>query len=456
MQHVHILGICGTFMAGIAALAQDKGFHVSGSDRQSYPPMSDFLAARNIAFTQGYDDLSFLHPRPDHVIIGNALKRGDPCVEAVLNAGIPYTSGPAWLASEILPGRRVIAIAGTHGKTTVTSLLSWILEAAGLNPGFLIGGIPANFEQSARLGQEYFVVEADEYDTAFFDKRPKFMHYRPYGLILTNLEFDHADIFPDLVAIQLQFSYLLRTVPSAGFVIAPQNEPNLDTVFAKGCWTPWTRIGAEAEWSAQCDHADGRQFQVFYQNKYQGTVHWPLLGEHNVANALSALAAAQHLGLSSEQAISALSRFQGVKRRLEHYITIRDIHIYDDFAHHPTAIRTTLAGLRQHIGPQNRILVLLQCGTHTMRSHQHRATLRPALQIADHVWILSPQSDWEIDLCLEQTSIPIHIADSIAMLTKQLAETAQPGDYIVIMSNQSLDAVHKALVDNLNGCPLRV
>lgn len=456
MQRIHILGICGTFMAGIAALAQEKGFQVTGSDRHRYPPMSDFLTARGIPITQGYDDLTFLKTLPDQVIIGNALKRGDPCVEAVLNAGIPYLSGPAWLASEVLPGRRIVAIAGTHGKTTVTSLLSWLLEAADLHPGFLIGGIPINFGQSARLGQEYFIVEADEYDSAFFDKRPKFMHYRPQGVVLTNLEYDHADIYPDLAAIQLQFSYLLRTVPSNGFLIAPQKDTHLDTVLAKENWTPCTRIGETGAWRAQIDSPDGSQFQVFYENKYQGTVHWSLLGEHNVANALSALAGAHHLGISIQHAIEALTHFKGVKRRLEHYQTIRNIHIYDDFAHHPTAIHATLAGLRQHIGPHKRILVLLHCGTHTMRSHQHRETLGPALQLADHVWILRPEPNWTLNTCTEQTSTPIHLTDSIAALTKQLAEMAQPSDHIVIMSNQNLDALHESLIHNLTVSTLRV
>jgi UDP-N-acetylmuramate: L-alanyl-gamma-D-glutamyl-meso-diaminopimelate ligase len=449
-MRLHILGICGTFMAGIALLAKEKGFAVTGSDVNIYPPMSTHLQEQGISLFEGYEDLGQLIPHPDWVIMGNTMKRGNPCVEYVLNQGIPYISGPQWLTENVLYNRHVLAVAGTHGKTTVTSLLSWILDYVGLKPGFLIGGIAKNFSVSARLGEKpFFVLEADEYDTAFFDKRSKFIHYHPRTLILNNLEFDHADIFPDLDAIKLQFSYLLRTVPSEGLIICPKEDGNLQAVLSQGCWTPVVYTGTDSNWQAKLIKSDASQFTVSYKDEIVGEICWNLLGKHNVANTLSALAAAYHIGINPEQAIAALNQFQGVKRRLEIYKKINGIILYDDFAHHPTAIAATLAGLRQRIGKE-RILVILQLGTYTLRSGVHQASLGPSLRDADKVWIIRPQQNWDIEYCAKTAPIPVQICDSVTALIQNLIKETKPHDHIVIMSNSRLDALHEKLVRALS------
>lgn len=446
-MRLHILGICGTFMAGVALLAKEKGFTVTGSDANVYPPMSTHLQEQGISIFEGYEDLNQFSPLPDIVIMGNSMKRGNPCVEYVLNKEIPYISGPQWLAENVLQGRHVLAVAGTHGKTTVTSLLSWIADSAGLNPGFLIGGIAKNFKTSARLGSHpFFCIEADEYDTAFFDKRSKFIHYHPRTLILNNLEFDHADIFPDLNAIKLQFSYLLRTVPSEGLIISPKEDKNLQAVLSQACWTPIVYTGTDSSWHAKLIKPDASQFSVTFNHKEQGEVKWNLLGKHNVANALNAIAAANHIGVKPSQAIEALNQFQGIKRRLEIYKQVNEITLYDDFAHHPTAIASTLAGLRQRVG-KARILVVLQCGTHTMRSGVHSKTLGPSFKEADKVWLIKPEQDW----CVEQNAaVPMQICDSIATMVESVAKEAKPHDHIVIMSNRGSDTLHEKLVNALS------
>lgn len=451
-MRLHILGICGTFMAGIALIARQKNLEVTGSDANIYPPMSIHLAEHKIPVFEGYDEKNLL-PHPDLVIMGNAMTRGNSCVEYVLNQNIPYISGPQWLAENVLSKYHVLAISGTHGKTTVSGLLSWILEYAGLNPGFLIGGICKNFNSSARLGKEdFFVIEADEYDTAFFDKRSKFIHYHPKTLILNNLEFDHADIFPNLDAIKTQFSYLLRTVPSQGLIICPKSDKNLQDIISLGCWTPVEYTGNEANndviWRTTLLKADASQFTIHYKNIEQGVVNWSLIGNHNAANAISAIAAAHHIGVNPKNAIAALNQFQGIKRRLEIYKQVNGITLYDDFAHHPTAIAATLAGLRKKIG-NKRILVILESGTHTMRSGIHRETLSPSLQNADKVWLMRPKQDWGIDHLLETTAIPIVICDSVADIIQKIVKEAQTSDHIVIMSNCAFDNLHEKLAQAL-------
>jgi len=448
-MRLHILGICGTFMAGIALIAKQKNLEVIGSDANIYPPMSIHLAEHKIPVFEGYDKKNLL-PAPDLVIMGNAMTRGNPCVEYVLNQNIPYISGPQWLAENVLSKYHVLAVSRTHGKTTVSSLLSWILEYAGLNPGFLIGGISKNFNSSARLGTEdFFVIEADEYDTAFFDKRSKFIHYHPKTLILNNLEFDHADIFPNLDAIKTQFSYLLRTVPSQGLIICPKSDKNLQNVLSRGCWTSIEYTGNEENsdviWRTTLLKADASQFTIHYKNIEQGIVNWSLIGNHNVANAINAIAAAHHIGVNPKNAIAALNQFQGIKRRLEIYKKVNGITLYDDFARRPTAIAATLAGLRKKIG-NKRILIILESGTHTMRSGIHRETLGPSLQEADKVWLMRPKQDWGIEHLLETTSIPIVISDSVADIIQKVVKEAKASDHIVIMSNSAFDDIHEKLV----------
>lgn len=451
-MRLHILGICGTFMAGIALIAKQKNFTVIGSDTNIYPPMSTHLAEHKIPIFEGYAEKNLL-PHPDLVIMGNTMTRGNPCVEYVLNQNIPYISGPQWLAENVLRDYHVLAVSGTHGKTTVSSLLSWILEYAGLNPGFLIGGISNNFKSSARLGKNFFVIEADEYDTAFFDKRSKFMHYRPKTLIINNLEFDHADIFPNLDAIQTQFSYLLRTIPSQGLIICPKIDKNLQNVISRGCWTPIEYTGNmennDVIWRTTLLKSDASQFTIYFKNKKQGEIHWTLIGDHNAANAIIAIAAAQHIGVSPNISIAALNQFQGIKRRLELYKEINGITLYDDFAHHPTAIATTLAGLRKKIGNNKRILVILEAGTHTMRSGIHRETLGASLQNADNVWLLRPQANWDLEEALQTSSIPIFICDSIADVIQKVVKEARVSDHIVIMSNRGFGNMHKKLAQAL-------
>jgi UDP-N-acetylmuramate: L-alanyl-gamma-D-glutamyl-meso-diaminopimelate ligase len=450
-MHIHILGICGTFMGGIAVLAREMGYTVSGSDANVYPPMSTQLEQAGIQLGQGYDP-AYLEPAPDLVVIGNALSRGNTAVEYVLNRGLPYTSGPAFLADYVLKERWVLAVAGTHGKTTTSSMLAWILEYAGLTPGFLIGGVPCNFDISARRGDApFFVVEADEYDTAFFDKRSKFVHYRPRTVILNNLEFDHADIFPDLAAIQRQFHHLVRTVPGTGLIIAPRDDAALDEVLAQGCWTPVERfaLNGDADWTARDIVPDGGRFAVYWQEQLQGAVEWPLIGMHNVHNAVAAIAAARHAGVPSAHGIAALSQFRGVKRRMEQRATVNGIAIYDDFAHHPTAIATTLAGLRHRVGAA-RIIALLEPRSNTMRMGVHREQLAPSLAEADAVFLYNPSDlQWSLDGVAAAVGAKARLAENINELVAAVAALARPGDHVLIMSNGAFGGIHDKLMEAL-------
>jgi UDP-N-acetylmuramate: L-alanyl-gamma-D-glutamyl-meso-diaminopimelate ligase len=450
-MHIHILGICGTFMGGIAVLAREMGYTVSGSDANVYPPMSTQLEQAGILLGQGYDP-AHLEPAPDLVVIGNALSRGNEAVEYVLNRGLPYTSGPAFLADYVLKERWVLAVAGTHGKTTTSSMLAWILEYAGLTPGFLIGGVPSNFEISARLGDApFFVVEADEYDTAFFDKRSKFVHYRPRTVILNNLEFDHADIFADLAAIQRQFHHLVRTVPGNGLIIAPREDAALDEVLAQGCWTPLERfaLSGDADWTARDIAPDGGRFAVYWQEQLQGVVEWPLIGMHNVHNAVAAVAAARHAGVPSVHGIAALSQFRGVKRRMEQRATVNGIAIYDDFAHHPTAIATTLAGLRHRVGAA-RIIALLEPRSNTMRMGVHREQLAPSLTEADAVFLYNPpELQWDLSAVTAAVGTKARLAKNIEELVAAVTALARPGDHVLIMSNGAFGGIHDKLMEAL-------
>lgn len=390
-MHIHVLGICGTFMGSLAVLAKELGHRVTGSDANVYPPMSTQLQAQGIELMQGYDP-AHLEPAPDLVVIGNALSRGNPAVEHVLNKGLPYVSGPQWLADHVLQGRWVLAVAGTHGKTTTTSMLAWVLEHAGMSPGFLIGGVPQNFGVSARLGgTPFFVVEADEYDSAFFDKRSKFVHYRPRTAILNNLEFDHADIFPDLAAIERQFHHLVRTVPGEGLIIRPSAEKALERVLGMGCWTPVQTTGEGGQWQARLLAEDGSRFEVLFDGIVQGEVDWPLTGLHNVANALASLAAARHVGVMPSQGAAALSEFRNVKRRMEKVAEVRGVTLYDDFAHHPTAIATTLDGLRKQVGADTQVIAIVEPRSNSMKLGAHRDGLPDSVRQADQVLWYAPE-----------------------------------------------------------------
>ncbi len=452
-MHIHILGICGTFMGGIALLAREAGHEVSGSDANVYPPMSTQLAAQGITLTEGYEP-AHLEPVPDCVVVGNAMARGNRAVEHVLNRGLPYTSGPQWLAEHVLQGRWVLAVAGTHGKTTTASLLAWILEYAGLEPGFLIGGVPQNFGISARLGAgPFFVVEADEYDTAFFDKRSKFVHYRPRTLIMNNLEFDHADIFPDIAAIQRQFHHVVRTVPGNGLIVMPYGDPNVSEVVKMGCWTPVERfdIGQDegALWRAMNAAPDGSRFDVCLEGRRVGTVEWALLGPHNVHNALAAIAAARHAGVPVGEAITALAEFRGVKRRMEVRAEIGGITVYDDFAHHPTAIATTLEGLRGRVGGA-RIIVALEPRSNTMRMGVHKDSLAPSLAHADQIVLYQPADlGWDLGQVAAAVGARAHVLQSIEDVVAHLVNVVQPQDHVVIMSNGGFDSLHERLIGAL-------
>lgn len=450
-MHIHILGICGTFMGGIAAIAKAMGHKVTGSDANVYPPMSTQLEELGIALTQGYDASQF-EPAPDLVIIGNAMSRGNPAVEYVLNTNLPYTSGPQWLAEHVLQSRWVLAVAGTHGKTTTTSMLAWILEYAGLKPGFLIGGIPQNFDVSARLGDApFFVIEADEYDTAFFDKRSKFVHYRPRTLIINNLEYDHADIFPDLAAIQRQFHHLLRMVPGNGLVLSPANVAAVDETLAMGCWSEQQRYGLD--WKTELLSKDGSAFSVSLQGEtgceVLGEVRWDLTGQHSVDNGLMALAAARHAGVPVTVAIEALNTFIAPKRRMELKGTVADIAVYDDFAHHPTAIDTTLAGLRNKVG-EKRILAVLEPRSNTMRLGVHKQALPASLKTADQVFLFEPQnSGWSLADVAAACGNKAQVSTDIAELVTLITDAAVQGDSIVIMSNGGFGGIHDKLLDAL-------
>lgn len=451
-MHLHILGICGTFMGSLALLARDLGHKVTGSDANVYPPMSTQLERAGIELMQGYDR-SHLQPHPDLVIVGNAMKRGIDAIEYMLNQGLPYISGPQFLADHVLQGKHVLGVAGTHGKTTTTTMLAWVLDQAGLNPGFLIGGVPLGFSESARLGGgKYFCVEADEYDSAFFDKRSKFVHYHPKTAILNNLEFDHADIFDDLAAIQKQFHHLVRTIPSEGCIISPTTETNIDEVLAMGCWTPVVRTSLnanDAQISAEQLSADGSHFKVLEHGVVQGEVRWNMTGQHSVANALATIAAAQHVGVSIAQACEALSAFGGVKRRMELLGIIRGIEVYDDFAHHPTAIETTLDGARQRLG-NRRLWAVIEPRSNTMRMGSHKEGLADAARLADEVIWYQPEGlDWDLQPVIEAAVNSAQVSYSLDEIIQRIRSEAAEGDAVVIMSNGGFGGLHQKLISAL-------
>lgn len=448
-MHIHILGICGTFMGGIACLAAARGFKVSGSDENVYPPMSTQLEKMGITLQEGYK-AEHLKPRPDCVVIGNALKRGNEAVEYVLNEKIPYQSGPQWLADNLLRDRWVIGIAGTHGKTTTTSMIAWILEYAGFNPGFLVGGIPANFMISARMGQDpFFVVEADEYDSAFFDKRSKFMHYQPRTAILNNLEYDHADIFQNVDEIKKQFHHLVRTVPGNGQIILPKGDKHLEDVIKMGCWTPLVTFSGDGMWQASKNTADGSSFNVLFNGQTLGTVNWQLIGSHNVDNALAAIAASFHAGILPGEAIKALCAFQSVKRRMEVKGSVNQITVYDDFAHHPTAIELTMAGLRAKIG-QKRLLAVLDIRSNTMCMGVHQETLAKALSRGDLVWVYqSPKVTWDVKAVFSLLGDKVKVFSDTQQIIDDMKKQVKPQDHILVMSNGGFDGIHGRLLEAL-------
>jgi UDP-N-acetylmuramate: L-alanyl-gamma-D-glutamyl-meso-diaminopimelate ligase len=450
--HVHILGIAGTFMGGIAAIAKAAGYRVTGSDLNVYPPMSTQLTELGIEIVQGYaaDQLDL---RPDVVVVGNALSRGAPVVEAMLDRGMAYSSGPQWLAGQVLKDRHVLAVAGTHGKTTTSSMLAWILEHAGLDPGFLIGGVPSNFDATARLGSApYFVIEADEYDTAFFDKRAKFVHYRPRTVILNNLEYDHADIYPDVASIRRQFNQLIRTVPSAGRLIVNGDDAELAATLAMGCWTPRESFGApgrDTGWTAHDASGDCARFAVHRHGGEVAQVEWPLLGRHNVMNALAAIAAAHHVGIEPARAALALREFRGVKRRMEVRGVVGGVTVYDDFAHHPTAIETTLQGLRARVGAA-RIVAVLEPRSNTMKLGVHREQLAPALAGADRAWFLNPPDlGWDLPAAVASLDGRARHAPTVDALVRGLAEDSRAGDHVLVMSNGGFGGLHEKLLAEL-------
>lgn len=449
-MHIHILGICGTFMGSLAILARAQGHKVTGSDQNVYPPMSDLLTEQGIELIQGYDPAQ-LTPRPDMVVIGNAMKRGNLCVEAVLNQGIPYTSGPQWLHDHVLPERWVLAVAGTHGKTTTAGMLAWILEDCGYQPGFLIGGVPGNFDVSATLGNSpFFVIEADEYDCAFFDKRSKFVHYSPRTLLLNNLEFDHADIFENLAAIEKQFHHLVRVVPGDGKIIAPAQDANLKQVLSMGCWSEEEYTGDNARWQAEKVTNDCGEFDVRHDGEISGRVTWGLVGEHNMQNALMAVAAAHHVGVPVAEACRALGKFINARRRLELRGEVNGISVYDDFAHHPTAILATLQALRSKVGGTARILVVLEPRSNTMKMGISKDDIAPALGRADEVFIFQPANiPWLVSEITERCVQPAYWSGDLDALTNMVAEHAQPGDHILVMSNGSFGGIHDKLLEKL-------
>jgi UDP-N-acetylmuramate: L-alanyl-gamma-D-glutamyl-meso-diaminopimelate ligase len=451
-ERVHILGICGTFMGGIAAIARRAGHRVTGSDRNVYPPMSTQLASLGIELVEGFGPQQ-LEPRPDVVVVGNVMTRGMPVIEALLDRGIPYVSGPEWLAANVLQDRWVLAVAGTHGKTTTSSILAWILEHAGLSPGFLIGGVPENFGSSARLGAEpFFVIEADEYDTAFFDKRAKFVHYRPRTLALNNLEFDHADIYPDVAAIQRQFHHLVRTVPGSGRIIWNAADTRLADTLAMGCWTPREGFArtprADAAWTAApvAGSEDFSRFELHENGKPCGIVEWSLIGAHNLENALAAVAAAHHAGVPVATSLAALREFRGIARRLQLRSELHGIRIYDDFAHHPTAIETTLDGLRRRVGRQ-RIIAVLEARSNTMRMGVHREAIAPALAHADEVWLFAPPDlGWDAEEVVRALAGRGRAVAQVDRLASELAASLRTGDVVLVMSNGGFGGLHDKLI----------
>ena len=448
-MHIHILGICGTFMGGIAVLAQQAGHRVSGCDANVYPPMSTQLAAQGIELIEGFQQ-DQIGLKPDLFVIGNVVTRGNPLMEEILNRALPYISGPQWLLENILHDKWTLAVAGTHGKTTTSSMLAWILEYGKLSPGFLIGGVPENFGVSARLSDtSFFVVEADEYDTAFFDKRSKFVHYHPRTVILNNLEFDHADIFSDLAAIETQFHHLVRTVPSTGLIVANGQEDSMARVLARGCWTAVGYFGKADGWNILNDDANGH-FDVTLQGKNLGRVEWNLLGRHNQYNALAALAAARHVGVPVEQGIAALNEFKNVKRRMEIRGVVNGITVYDDFAHHPTAIATTLAGLRAKVGDA-RILAVLEPRSNTMKQGKLKDQLADSLSAADQIFCYARNLGWDASQVLAPLGERAEAHEDFDNLVDAIVKNARSGDHILVMSNGGFGGIHQKLLNRLAG-----
>jgi UDP-N-acetylmuramate: L-alanyl-gamma-D-glutamyl-meso-diaminopimelate ligase len=447
-MRLHILGICGTFMGGLAKIAREAGHEVTGCDAQVYPPMSDQLRDLGIGLHEGYDAGQLDRHPADLYVVGNAMTRGKPVVEAILDRGLPYVSGPQWLAEHVLAGKWVLAVAGTHGKTTTSSMLAWILANAGLNPGFLIGGVPRNFHVSALLTDSpFFVIEADEYDTAFFDKRSKFVWYRPRTAILNNLEFDHADIFPDLAAIETQFHHLVRTVPANGLLVANGSEPALARVLERGCWTPVERFGPGQPWSVGAVSPDD-SFEVVLDGARQGTVRWEVTGEYNRLNALAALAAARHAGVPLPGGIDALSRFQGVKRRMEVRGTVNGITVYDDFAHHPTAFEATIAGLRKRVG-RGRIVAVFEPRSNTMKLGTMQSRLAGSLEGADLVYCHANHLGWDPERALAPLSSRAAIYSDLDPMVEALGHVLRPGDHVLVMSNGGFGGIHAKLLARL-------
>lgn len=452
-MHIHILGICGTFMGGLALLARAAGHIVTGCDANVYPPMSTQLINQQIELIEGYG-AEQVKLKPDWFVVGNVVTRGNPLMEAILDAHLPYISGPQWLAQHILHDKWVLAVAGTHGKTTTSSMLAWILDYAGLSPGFLIGGVPENFGLSARLGKidggrtasPFFVIEADEYDTAFFDKRSKFVHYQPRTAILNNLEYDHADIFPDLAAIETQFHHLVRTLPGNGLIVANGREAALQRVLSRGCWTPVELFGTDDGWQAAAESVQA--LQISFRGNPQGSLRWELLGEHNRMNALAAIAAARHAGVPAHIAIEALSCFKNVKRRMELHGTVNGIRIYDDFAHHPTAIRTTLAGLREQVGSA-RILAILEPRSNTMKLGTWQDSLAASLALADRIFCYTHQADWDVQTALAALGGKAGTYPDFMAMIEAVASAARPDDHVLIMSNGSFNGLHAKLLARL-------
>ena len=451
-MHIHILGICGTFMGGLALIARAAGHRVTGCDAGVYPPMSTQLEEQGIDLIEGFD-ASQIGLRPDLFIVGNVVSRGNPLMEAIMNKGLAYTSGPQWLGEQVLRHQHVLAVAGTHGKTTTTSMLAWILEQAGLQPNFLIGGVASDLGVSARFDPDHrlFAIEADEYDTAFFDKRSKFIHYRPRTAILNNLEFDHADIFPDLNAIETQFHHLVRTIPGTGQVIMPDQDAALDRVIARGCWSDVVRTGIPQQWHTRDEEPTG--FDVHLGDRCLGRVTWSMTGAHNRSNALAAIAAAVHVGVKPHQAIEALCRFSGVKRRMEIRGTVRGVTVYDDFAHHPTAIQTTLEGLRSQVGSA-RILAVLEPRSNTMKLGTMAAKLPNALAQADLVFCFGEKTGkqalgWDPAIVLASLGDRLDAHDQLASLIESVRQAARPGDHVLVMSNGGFGGVHAKLLDAL-------
>ena len=452
MKHIHILGICGTFMGGLALLARAKGYKVTGSDANVYPPMSTQLEAEGIELIQGFDPKQ-LDSNPDIVVVGNAMSRGNPCVEAMLNKGMIYTSGPQFLAEHILPNKWVLAVSGTHGKTSTASMLAWILEEAGFKPGFLIGGVPQNFGVSARLGDSpFFVVEADEYDSAFFDKRSKFVHYHPRTLVINNLEFDHADIFDDLKAIQRQFNHVIRIVPEIGKVIWPACAKNVADVIAMGCWSEQETLNQnmnDCGWYIQALAGDGHEFEIYFNGEHQGVLNWSLIGRHNMENGLMAIAAARNVGVKPEIAIAALQSFNPPKRRLENLGTVGGVTVYDDFAHHPTAIETTLKAMRAKVG-NAKITVILEPRSNTMKNGIHKSSLPNALKIADKIYLFqNPDVNWNIENAMKNAHVSANVHAQLEQLIDNVILQSEIGEHIVIMSNGGFGGIQQKILSRL-------